>query len=73
MPCYNQHDSSVTERQIRRHATRKWEFIVNGSVDSGRREHYLCEFGDAFARQGRFNEAEKMYQRRCKAARRHGD
>jgi tetratricopeptide (TPR) repeat protein len=40
-----------------------WGFIVDGSVDSDGREDHLHNFGDAFARQGRRDEAEKMYQR----------
>jgi tetratricopeptide (TPR) repeat protein len=32
-------------------------------VDSHGREYHLHNFGDAFARQGRRDEAEKMYQR----------
>jgi tetratricopeptide (TPR) repeat protein len=63
MPDRDQHNSLVTERRLMRHATRSWEFIVNSSVDSGGREHYLHSFGDAFAHQGRLEEAEKMYQR----------
>jgi tetratricopeptide (TPR) repeat protein len=63
MPDTNQHNSLVTERRLMRHAVRSWGFIVDGSVDSDGREDHLHNFGDAFARQGRRDEAEKMYQR----------
>jgi tetratricopeptide (TPR) repeat protein len=63
MPDTNQHNSLVTQRRLMRHAVRSWSFIVDGSVDSHGREYHLHNFGDAFARQGRRDEAEKMYQR----------
>ncbi|KAF2022898.1 tetratricopeptide repeat domain-containing protein [Setomelanomma holmii] len=63
MPDTNQRNSLVTERRLLRHAVRSWGFIVDGSVDSDGREDHLHNFGDAFARQGRRDEAEKMYQR----------
>jgi hypothetical protein len=63
MPDISQHNSLVTERRLMQHAVRSWGFIVDGIVDSEGRENYLQNFGDAFARQGRRDEAEKMYQR----------
>jgi tetratricopeptide (TPR) repeat protein len=63
LPGDNQHNSVVIERRLMRHVGRSWEFIVDGRVDSSGREHYLHRFGDVFANQGQFNEAEKMYQR----------
>jgi tetratricopeptide (TPR) repeat protein len=63
MPDTDQHNSLVTERRLMRHAVRSWDFIVDGSVDSDGKENYLHNFGDAFARQGRRDKAEKMYQR----------
>jgi tetratricopeptide (TPR) repeat protein len=63
VPDINQQNSLVTERRLMRHATRSWEFIVNGSVNSVGREDYMHSFGNAFAHQGRLDEAEKMYQR----------
>jgi Flp pilus assembly protein TadD len=59
----NQHKSLVTERRLLRHAVRSWSFIVDSSVASDGREDHLHNFGHAFARQGRRDEAEKMYQR----------
>jgi tetratricopeptide (TPR) repeat protein len=63
LPGNNEHNSVVIERRLMRHAGRSWIFIVNGRVDSSGREHHLHRFGDVFANQGQFNEAEKMYQR----------
>jgi tetratricopeptide (TPR) repeat protein len=63
MPDGSEHDSLVTERRIMPHVRRSWEFIVNGSLYSDGRKHHLHRFGDAFANQGRLDEAEKMYQR----------
>jgi tetratricopeptide (TPR) repeat protein len=63
LPGDNQHNSVVMERRLMRHVGRSWEFIVDGRVDSSGREHYLHRFGDVFANQGQFNEAEKMFQR----------
>jgi hypothetical protein len=63
MPNTNQHNSLVTKRRLMRHAVRSWSFIVDSSVDSNGRKDHLHNFGDAFTRQGRRDEAEKMYQR----------
>jgi Tfp pilus assembly protein PilF len=63
LPDQNQHGSLVTERRLIRHAARSWGFIVDGSVNSGGREHHLHRFGDVFSNHGQFDEAEKMYQR----------
>jgi hypothetical protein len=63
MPDTNQHNSLVTERRLMRHAVRSWGFILDAIVDSNGSEDYLHSFGIAFARQGRHNEAEGMYQR----------
>ncbi|KAF1938917.1 hypothetical protein EJ02DRAFT_457423 [Clathrospora elynae] len=62
IPDRNQHNLLVTERRLMQHTTRSWEFVINGSVDSCGREHYLHNFGIMFANQGRLNKAEKMYQ-----------
>jgi hypothetical protein len=62
LPGHNQHSSAGMERRLMRHARRSLEFIVDGRVDSCGREHHLHRFGDMFANQGQFNEAEKMYQ-----------
>jgi len=63
MPDIHQQNSLVIERRLLRHATRCWEFIVEGSLDSSHREHHLHQFGDVFGNQGRYDEAEKMYER----------
>jgi tetratricopeptide (TPR) repeat protein len=63
LPGNNQHNSAVIEWRLMRHVGRSWEFIVDGRVDSSGRELHLHRFGSMFKNQGRFNEAEKMYQR----------
>jgi tetratricopeptide (TPR) repeat protein len=63
LPGNNQHNPAVIERRLMRHVGRSWEFIVDGRVDSSGRELHLHRFGSTFKNQGRFNEAEKMYQR----------
>jgi hypothetical protein len=62
LPGHNQHNSAVMEWRLMRHAGRRWELIVDGRVDSSGKEHHLHHFGDVFANQGQFNEAERMYQ-----------
>jgi tetratricopeptide (TPR) repeat protein len=58
-----QDNSLTTERRLMQHAVRSLGFLVDGIVDSDGREDYLHNFGDAFVRQGRCDEAEKMYRR----------
>jgi tetratricopeptide (TPR) repeat protein len=59
----SQRNALATERRLMRHAARSWRLLTDGNVDSRGREDHLLHFGNMFAKQGQYNEAEKMYER----------
>lgn len=53
----------MTQRRLLRHAARCSGFILDNRLDDDGKEWALHNFGDINSDQGRFYEAEKMYQR----------
>lgn len=63
VPEHTAQHSSMIQRQLLRHLTKCWGFIIDGRVDEDRKDWILHTFGNVCSNQGRFKEAEKMYLR----------
>ncbi|ORX95173.1 hypothetical protein BCR34DRAFT_498675 [Clohesyomyces aquaticus] len=51
------------QRRLLRHAARCWSFVQNGMVDDDGRAWALHSLGYLYAQQGKYGDAEKMFQR----------
>jgi tetratricopeptide (TPR) repeat protein len=63
VPESGEQNSWVTQRRLLRHAGKSWGFIVDNTLDVDGREDILLVLGNMYLVQGKYNEAEQMYQR----------
>ncbi|KAL9053502.1 MAG: hypothetical protein Q9162_004740 [Coniocarpon cinnabarinum] len=63
LPDNNMQKPWVTQRRLMRHIGRCWRFVLEGCLDHNDTGWMLHRFGDVYADQGQFKEAEAMYQR----------
>jgi tetratricopeptide (TPR) repeat protein len=63
IPIKSSPNSWAIQRRLLRHAARCWSFVENGMVDDNGRAWALHCLGYLFAQQGRYGDAEKMFQR----------
>jgi tetratricopeptide (TPR) repeat protein len=63
VPNDDAQNSWVTQRRLMRHLSRCWGFVIEGRLGDGGKDWILYNFACMCSNQGRFDEAEKMYQR----------